>query len=157
MASLDEFDRKILKLLQRDATMQLEDIAAEVGLSASPCWRRIKRLEADGVIRGRVALLDRKRLNLGVTVFVAIRTNQHAPEWLEKFSRTVGDIPEIVEFHRMSGQIDYLLKVVVPDIAAYDAVYKRLIAKLPLFDVNSMFAMEEIKATHVLPLEYLGD
>jgi Lrp/AsnC family transcriptional regulator len=156
MISLDAFDRKILKLLQQDATVQLEEIAAAIGLSASPCWRRIKRLEAEGVIRGRVALLDRKRLNLGVTVFVAVRTNQHTPEWLETFSRAVDGIPEIVELYRMSGQIDYLLKVVVPDIGAYDAVYKQLIGKLPLFDVSSMFAMEEIKATHVLPLDYLG-
>jgi len=154
MPLLDDFDVKILDALQRDATMQIEDIAAEAGLSTSPCWRRIKRLEAEGIISRRVALLNRKKLNLSVTVFVAVRTNQHSPEWLSQFAGVVEDFPEVVEFYRMSGQIDYLLKIVVPDIDAYDAIYKRLISRLPVFDVSSMFAMEEIKASTVLPLNY---
>ena len=154
MSLLDEFDIKILNALQRDASLQIEDIASEVGLSPSPCWRRIKRLEAEGIIRHRVALLNRKKLNLSVTVFVAVRTNEHSPEWLTRFAGVVNDLPEVVEFYRMSGQIDYLLKIVVPDIDAYDAIYKRLIGRLPVFDVSSMFAMEEIKASTALPLSY---
>ncbi len=154
MSVLDDFDIKILKLLQEDSSLQMEEIAQRVGLSASPCWRRIKRLEAEGVIDRRVALLDRKQVNLPVTVFVFVRTNQHAPDWLDSFAQAVADLPEVLEFYRMSGQVDYLLKIVVPTIEAYDAVYKRLIAKLPLFDVSSMFAMEELKATTNLPLGY---
>jgi DNA-binding Lrp family transcriptional regulator len=125
-----------------------------IGLSASPCWRRIKQLEKEGFIRGRVALLDRKKLNVGVTVFVAGRTNQHSTDWFKRFAKTVSDIPEVVEFYRMSGHNDYLMKIVIPDIAAYDAVYKRLIDKLPMYDVTSMFAMEQIKSTTEIPLKY---
>ena len=154
MPVLDEFDIKILKLLQEDSSLQMEEVAQRIGLSASPCWRRIKRLEQEGVIARRVVLLDRKQVNLAVTVFVSVRTNQHEPTWLEAFSRAVADLPEVVEFYRMSGQMDYLLKIVVPTIEAYDAVYKRLIAKLPLFDISSMFAMEELKSTTCLPLDY---
>ncbi len=119
---MDEFDRKILTCLQQDATIPIAEIAELVGLSTSPCWRRIQKLEAEGVIRERVALLDAEKLNVGVTVFVSIRTNQHNMEWAEKFCRAVAEIPEVVEFYRMSGAVDYLLRVVVPDIAAYDAV-----------------------------------
>jgi len=155
MASFDEFDLKILSLLQRDATMQLDAIAAEVGLSPSPCWRRIKRMEEEGVITGRVALVDRKAVNVNVTVFAAIRTNEHSPRWLADFSRIVSDIPEVVEFYRMAGQVDYLLKIVVPSIEAYDDVYRRLIAKVTIHDVSSMFAMEEIKGTTAMPLDYV--
>jgi Lrp/AsnC family transcriptional regulator len=154
MAAPDALDLKILNLLQHDANLQIEDIAAQVGLSASPCWRRIKNLEKEGYIRGRVALLDRKKLNVGVTVFVAVRTNQHSTDWLKRFAKTVSDIPEVVEFYRMSGHTDYLMKIVIPDIAAYDAVYKRLIDKLPMYDVTSMFAMEQIKSTTEIPLKY---
>jgi Lrp/AsnC family transcriptional regulator len=154
MAAPDALDLKILNLLQHDADLQIEDIAARVGLSASPCWRRIKQLEKEGFIRGRVALLDRKKLNVGVTVFVAVRTNQHSTDWLKRFAKTVSDIPEVVEFYRMSGHTDYLMKIVIPDIAAYDAVYKRLIDKLPMYDVTSMFAMEPIKSTTEIPLKY---
>lgn len=151
---MDSIDRKILSLLQGDATLPVADIAAAVGLSATPCWRRIKLLEEQGVIRARVALLDHDRMNVGVTVFVAIKTSQHDIEWLEKFAAAVADIPEVVDFYRMSGEVDYLLRVVVPDIAAYDAVYKRLIARVPLHDVSSTFAMERIKSTTALPLTY---
>lgn len=152
--SLDRFDRAILTLLQQDATLPLSEIAEKVKLSPTPCWRRIQRLEEQGVIRRRVALLDPRALNVGVTVFVAIRTNQHNVAWLNKFAVAIESIPEVTEFYRMSGDVDYLLKVVVPDIAGYDSVYKKMIAKLELQDVSSSFAMEEIKYTTQLPLEY---
>jgi len=154
--SIDEFDRKILAVLQEDAARPVADIARQVGLSPTPCWRRIRLLEEAGVIRGRVALLDRHKLNVGVTVFVAVRTNQHNQEWLERFARAVEGIPEVVEFYRMAGDIDYLLRVVVPDIAAYDGVYKRLIEQIDLTDVNSSFAMEELKYTTAVPLAYVA-
>ena len=152
--SLDEIDRQILEHLQQDATQSIAEIASQVGLSATPCWRRIQKLERAGVIRGRVTLLDPQKLNLGVTVFVAVRTNQHNVEWLERFAEAVTDIPEVVEFYRMSGEVDYLLRVVVPDIATYDEVYKRLISIIDLYDVSSSFAMERIKYTTALPVHY---
>ncbi len=151
---LDELDRKILNLLQTDATMPVATIAERVGLSTSPCWRRIQKLEEDGVIRARVAVLDPERLNVGVTVFVAVKTSQHDLGWLERFAAAVRDFPEVVEFYRMSGEIDYLLRVVVPDIAAYDALYKRLIQRVTLSDVSSSFAMETIKYTTAIPVTY---
>lgn len=151
---MDNIDRRILSLLQTDAGLALAEIAEAVGLSTTPCWRRIQRLEKNGVIRGRVALLDRDAIGLGVTVIVRVRTNRHDMEWLEQFARTVDDIDEIVEVYRMSGDIDYVLKVVVPDIATYDAIYKRLITAVPLMDVSSNFAMEEIKFSTRLPLNY---
>lgn len=151
---MDDIDRKILSCLQSDSTMPLEAIAERVALSPSPCWRRIQKLEASGVIRQRVALLDAAKMNVGVTVFVAVRTNRHSMDWAERFCRAVVDIPEVVEFYRMSGETDYLLRVVVPDIAAYDEVYKRLIQVVDLFDVTSNFAMEEIKYTTALPVSY---
>ena len=152
---MDALDRKILRLLQEDATLPVAAIAERVGLTATPCWRRIQKLEEAGIIRRRVALLDRARLNLGVTVFVAVRTNQHNMAWYERFARIVSAIDEIVGFYRMSGDVDYLLHVVVPDIAGYDAVYKRLIAEIELSDVSSSFAMEVIKETTRLPLDYV--
>ena len=151
---LDEFDRKILTCLQENATTPVAEIADAVGLSTSPCWRRTQKLEEQGVIRSRVALLDAEKLNVGVTVFVSVRTNQHNMEWAEKFCAAVAEIPEVVEFYRMSGAVDYLLRVVVPDIAAYDAVYKRLIRVADLHDVSSAFAMERIKYTTALPVTY---
>jgi Lrp/AsnC family transcriptional regulator len=152
--TLDKFDRRILALLQQNAVMPIAELAEKTGLSASPCWRRIQKLEAEGYIRGRVALLDARKMNLGVTVFAAIRTNQHSVKWLEAFSKAVVGIPEIVEVYRMSGQIDYMLRIVVPDIAAYDRVYRRLIAAIEIYDVSSAFAMEVLKSTTVLPVEY---
>ncbi|MEQ8393919.1 Lrp/AsnC family transcriptional regulator [Thalassobaculum sp.] len=152
---MDDLDRKILTLLQVDADLALADIAERVGLSTTPCWRRIQNLEKAGVIRARVALLDAAKINLGVTVFVRIRTNRHDLEWLELFARAIADIPEIVEVYRMSGDIDYVLKVVVPDITSYDAIYKQLIGSVPMMDVSSNFAMEEIKLTTALPLTYV--
>jgi Lrp/AsnC family transcriptional regulator len=151
---MDDIDRRILACLQQDATLSVEEIARRVHLSASTCWRRIQKLEAAGVIAKRVALLDPDRMNVGVTVFVAIRTNQHNAEWAERFCEGVSRIPEVVEFYRMSGQVDYLLRVVVPDIAAYDGVYKRLIKIADLHDVSSSFAMERIKYTTALPVSY---
>ncbi len=155
MISLDAFDIKILNLLQRDATMPLAEISAQVGLSSTPCWRRIQKLEEAGVIRRRVALLDRDALNAGVTVFVAIRTQQHNARWLKDFARAVTGFSEVVDCYRMAGDIDYLLRLVLPDIAAYDSFYKRLIAKIELSDVTSMFAMEQIKSTTELPLSFV--
>jgi Lrp/AsnC family transcriptional regulator len=153
---LDRIDRKILSQLQADSSLSLAVLADRVGLSPSPCWRRVQALEDTGVIRKRVALLDRAALNVGVTVFVAIRTNQHNAAWYERFAKAVEAIPEVVEFYRMSGDIDYLLRVVVPDIAAYDEVYKQLTSKIELYDVSSSFAMEEIKYTTAIPLDYAG-
>lgn len=152
--AIDEFDRRILAALQGDATLSIAEIAERAGLSPTPCWRRIQKLERAGVIRKRVALLDRKQLNAGVTVFIAVRTSQHTLAWLEKFQKAVADIPEIVDVYRMSGEIDYLLRALVPDITAYDAVYKKLISRVDLTDVSSMFAMEEIKSTTEIPLDY---
>ncbi|KQT57326.1 MULTISPECIES: Lrp/AsnC family transcriptional regulator [unclassified Aureimonas] len=152
---MDRLDKKILRLLQEDATLAVADIAKRVGLSTTPCWRRIQKLEEEGVIRARVAVLDPARINLRVTVFVSIRTNSHSTEWLKRFSEVVGDFPEVVEFYRMSGDVDYLLRVVVPDIGAYDAFYKRLIARIEIRDVSSSFAMEQIKYTTEMPLDYI--
>ena len=151
---MDTFDKKILALLQEDTTLPVAEIAEKVGLSTTPCWRRIQKMEQAGVIRARVALLDGEALNAGVTVFVAVKTNRHDADWLAEFASTVSAIPEVVEFYRMSGEIDYLLRVVVPDIAAYDGVYKRLIERVALTDVSSSFAMEQIKYTTALPLHY---
>ena len=152
---MDKIDRKILALLQRDATTPVAEIGRKVGLSTTPCWRRIQKMEEDGVIRKRVALLDPVKINTKVTVFVSIRTNEHNDAWMRKFSAVVDDLTEVVEFYRMSGEVDYLLRVVVPDIAAYDAFYKRMITKIEIRDVSSAFAMEQIKYTTELPLDYM--
>jgi Lrp/AsnC family transcriptional regulator len=152
--TVDEIDLRILACLQQDGTMAVSEVSKRVGLATTPCWNRIKKLEQTGVIRSRVALLDAAQLNVGVTVFVSVRTNQHNSAWLEKFAKVVAEFPEVVEFYRMSGDIDYLLRVVVSDIAAYDAFYKRLIDRIDLSDVSSSFAMEQIKYTTALPLEY---
>ncbi len=151
---LDAKDLRILEILQQDALTPVTDIAEQVGLSTTPCWRRIQKLEGEGVIRRRVALLDPAALNVAVSVFVAVRTSRHSAEWLEQFRRALEGIPEVVEAYRMSGEIDYLLRVVVPDIAGYDAVYKRLIERIELADVTSSFSMEEMKHTTALPLDY---
>lgn len=151
---MDGIDRKILSILQKDSTLPVSQIAERVGLSSTPCWRRIQKLEDSGVIRARVALLDPNQMNVGVTVFIAIRTSHHSADWLAHFQTVVADIPEITEFYRMSGEIDYLLRAVVPHIGAYDDVYKRLIEGIELNDVTSMFAMETIKWTTVLPVTY---
>jgi len=149
---LDQIDRLILQQLQDDAAQPVGDIARKVGLSVTPCWRRIQKMEEAGVIKKRVALLDGGRLGLGMSVFVALKTDQHNADWLATFARTISAHPEVVEFYRMSGEVDYLLRVVVPDMAAYDRFYKKLISEVALKDVSSSFAMEEIKYTTALPL-----
>lgn len=149
---LDPIDRRILRELQRDATVPIADLALHVGLSQTPCWKRVKRLTDAGVIQRRVAILAREKLDLGLVVFVSVKTNRHDQEWLDAFARAASTMPEVVEFYRLSGDTDYLLKVLVKDIAAYDAFYKRLIAAVPLSDVSSAFAMEQIKYTTALPV-----
>jgi Lrp/AsnC family transcriptional regulator len=149
---MDTIDRKILALLQDDASLSVAEIGNRVGLSSTPCWKRIQRLETEGVIQKRVALVDQDKLGLGVTVFVSIETGDHSQEWLARFAETVTAMPEVMEFYRMAGDVDYMLRVVVPDIAGYDAFYKRLIASVPLKNVTSRFAMERIKSTTALPI-----
>ena len=152
MNGLDAADIRILRLLQRDASLSIAGIAEAVNLSQNACWRRIKQLEEQGVIQKRVALLDPQRLGVGVTVFVSVRAGEHTEKWLENFTAAVRRIPEVVEFYRMAGDVDYLLKLQVADIAAYDRVYKALIRSAKLMDVSAAFAMEEMKRTTELPL-----
>ena len=149
---MDAIDRKILTVLQDDASLSVADIGSRVGLSSTPCWKRIQRLEADGVILRRVALVDQDRIGLGITVFASVETGDHSQEWLERFAKTVSAMPEVMEFYRMAGDVDYMLRVVVADMAGYDAFYKRLIAAVPLKNVTSRFAMEKIKSTTALPI-----
>ncbi len=151
---LDALDLKILNILQNDCTRAVADIGKEVGLSTTPCWRRIQKLEETGVIQRRVAIVDAEKVSAGVTVFVSIKTDQHSIDWLDKFRAAVSGLPEIVEFYRMSGDVDYLLRVVVPDIAAYDEFYKKLISKIAITKVSSAFAMEQIKYTTAVPLTF---
>lgn len=152
MISLDAIDRRILRELQTDATLPVAELAERVGLSQTPCWKRVKRLTDEGVIARRVALLDREKLDLGLVVFVSLKTSRHDEAWLAQFARGASALPEVVEIYRLAGETDYLLKVVVSDIAAYDRFYKRLIATAPLDDVSSAFAMEQIKFTTALPV-----
>ena len=151
---MDKLDRRILDLLQKNGTLTAQEIAERVGLSKVPCWRRIKRMEELGIIRQTVALLDAKSLNVGTTVFVMMKTANHSAAWFEKFQKAVRDVPEITEIYRMSGEVDYLMRIVVPDIEAYDVVYKKLIATIDLLDVSASFALETIKSTTALPLHY---
>jgi Lrp/AsnC family transcriptional regulator len=143
---MDEIDRAILRLIVKDASLSLAEIAAEVKLTPTPCWKRIRRLERDGVIRARVAILDQEAIGLPVSVFVSVETSDHSANWLQRFADLVENTPEIVDAWRMSGDVDYVLHVVVPDISAYDAFYRRLIGTVPLRNVTSRFAMERIKA-----------
>ena len=152
--SIDKKDRDILQLLQANASLPLAEVASAVNLTQTPCWRRIQKLQADGVIQKHVALCDAKKLNLGLTTFVTIRTSQHNEQWMQRFVAGATSIPEIVEIYRLSGNADYLLKIVVPDISRYDSVYKRLIRTVDLLDVSSAFVMETIKCTTALPLDY---
>jgi Lrp/AsnC family transcriptional regulator len=149
---MDAIDRKILAVLQENAALSVAEIGARVGLSSTPCWKRIQRLEADGVILRRVALVDQDHIGLGISVFVSVETGDHSQEWLDRFAKTVTAMPEVMEFYRMAGDVDYMLRVVVPDIAGYDAFYKRLIVTVPLKNVTSRFAMERIKSTTALPI-----
>ena len=142
---LDRLDREILRLITRDASLSLAEIAAKVGLTPTPCWKRIRRMEQDGIVLRRVAVLDPAKVGLSVSVFVAIETADHSSEWLTRFAKVISDTPEIVDAWRMSGDVDYLLHVVVPDIAAYDAFYRKLISALPLRNVSSRFSMERMK------------
>ncbi|WP_415005896.1 Lrp/AsnC family transcriptional regulator [Aestuariivirga sp.] len=151
---MDDRDNAILRELQRDASLSIEDLASRVNLSRNACWRRVKQLEDTGVIRARVALLDPAKLNLGLTAFIAIRTSAHDQTWLDRFSAAVKDIPEITGVYRTTGETDYMLQAVVPDMQGYDRLYKRLIAKVPLTDVSSFFVMEKVKETTELPLGY---
>lgn len=151
---LDTMDLKILRILQEDCTLPVAEIGKAVGLSTTPCWRRIQKMEEAGYIQRRVALLDPKKVGAGVTVFVSISTTQHSLEWLERLHSVVVEFSEVVEFYRMSGAVDFLLRVVVPDIDAYDRFYKKLISKIELTNVSSAFAMEQIKFTTALPLDY---
>ncbi len=152
---VDKLDRKILELLQKNGGLTAAELADRIGLSKAPCWRRIKRLEEEGVIKQTVALLDARSLNVGTTVFVTLKTGNHSEAWFDKFVRAVRDIPEVTEIHRMSGDVDYLMRIVVPDIDAYDVVYKRLIAAVEFQDVSASFALETIKYTTALPLSYV--
>lgn len=152
---MDKLDRRILELLQQNAQLSTAEIADAVGLSTTPCWRRIQRLEEAGIISARVVLLDRHKVNLGTDVFVGVKTNQHNWEWLQKFASQVSAFPEVMEFYRMAGESDYLLRVMVPDIRAFDDFYKKLVQSTDLADVSSSFAMEQIKYTTALPLKYL--
>lgn len=151
---MDKFDQAILDMLQIDCTRAVAEMAEQIGLGASACWRRIQKLEEGGLIKRRVALLDAGRLNVAVTVFAALRTNQHNAQWLNRFHAAIACLPEVVECYRMAGDTDYLLRIVVPDIAGYDAVYKQLIQISGITDVSSSFAMEQVKSTTRLPLRY---
>jgi Lrp/AsnC family transcriptional regulator len=153
---MDAIDRKILAVLQDDASLSVADIGSRVGLSSTPCWKRIQRLESEGVIQKRVALVDQDKIGLAISVFVSIETGDHSQAWLANFAEVVGVMPEVMEFYRMAGDVDYMLRVVVPDIAGYDAFYKRLIAAVPLKNVTSRFAMEKIKSTTALPIPPAG-
>ena len=144
---MDAIDRKILAVVQEDASLSVAEIGNRVGLSSTPCWKRIQRLEAEGVITKRVALIAPEKIGLGITVFVSIETGDHSQDWLDRFAETVGAMPEVMEFYRMAGDVDYMLRVVVADMAAYDGFYKKLIETIPLKNVTSRFAMERIKAT----------
>ena len=152
---MDKLDRKILDLLQKDGALTAAEVADKVGLSKVPCWRRIRRMQESGVIRQTVALLDARALNVGTTVFVMMRTANHSAAWFDKFVKAVRDIPEVTEIYRMSGEVDYLMRIVVPDIDGYDVVYKKLIAAIDFLDVSASFALETIKSTTALPLHYL--
>ena len=144
---MDQIDRKILNILQEDATLGVEALAEQVNLSRNACWRRVKSLEGSGVIRGRVALVDPAAVGLGLSVFVLVRTNSHDPEWLQAFRAAVLDMPQILGAHRMTGDLDYVLRVRVADVAAYDTFYQELISRVPIADVSASFVMEDIKDT----------
>ena len=149
---MDAIDRKILAVVQEDASLSVAEIGNRVGLSSTPCWKRIQRLEAEGVIQRRVAVLDQDKLGLGVTVYVSVETGDHSEQWLKNFASVVGAMPEVMEFYRMAGDVDYMLRVVVADMASYDVFYKKLISAVPLKNVTSRFAMEKIKSVTALPV-----
>ncbi len=153
MDTIDKIDRQILALMQEDASLPIQKIADRVGLSVNPCWRRIRQMEATGVIQGRVALVDPQKVGLGLTVYVRIKTREHSAAWARTLNEVIAAMPEILECHRIGGDVDYLLKVIVPDIAGYDRTYKELIDRLPsLADVSALFSMERLKSTTGLPI-----
>ncbi|WP_226702952.1 Lrp/AsnC family transcriptional regulator [Microbulbifer elongatus] len=152
MSSLDAIDRQLLAILQSDVSLSIEELAERVGLTKTPCWRRIQKLEKSGIIRRKVALLDAEVLGLPVSVFAQVKTNQHSAEWAESFSNAMADLPEVVDCYRMAGDYDYILRIVVSDVASYDRFYKKLIAHSGISDVASNFAMEQIKSTTQLPI-----
>lgn len=152
MRQLDRTDRKILAILQEDSSLAVSEVASRVGLSQTPCWRRIQRLRADGVIERTVSLVRPEAVGLGLTVFIAIEALDHSPEWLNRFTSVVSAMPEVMEVHRMAGEIDYLVRVAVADMAAFDAFYRKLIEAVPLKNVSSHFAMERVKATTAFPV-----
>lgn len=149
---MDETDRRILRILQEDSSLATSDVARQVGLSASPCWKRVKRLQDDGIIKRQTAVLDASRLGFGLTVFVSVKTGEHSKNWLEAFSERITAMPEVMEFHRMAGEVDYMLKVVARDMASFDGFYKRLTGITALTEVTSRFSMETIKETTALPI-----
>ncbi|MDB5652443.1 MAG: Transcriptional regulator AsnC family [Tardiphaga sp.] len=149
---IDAIDRKILRVLQEDASLSVADIGERVGLSSTPCWKRIQRMEQDGVITGKVALVDQNKIGLGITVFVSVESNDHSDTWLKKFASAVREMPEVMEFYRMAGDVDYMLRVVVADMQSYDVFYRKLIAAVALKNVTSRFAMEKIKSVTALPV-----
>ncbi len=149
---IDDVDRKLLIALQQDATLSLETLADTLGVSTNTCWRRVKRLEEDGIILRRVSIVDAQALGFGQTVFIAVKTRDHSQEWLDRFAAIVSRIPDVVEFYRMAGEVDYLLKVICRDVSDYDRVYKTLIREMKFADVSATFAMECIKNTTEIPL-----
>ena len=153
MRQLDRTDRRILAIMQEDSSLAVADVAARVGLSQTPCWRRIQRLRAEGVIERTVSLVHPEAVGLGLTVFIAIEALDQSPDWLERFTSAVSAMPEVMEVHRMAGDIDYLLRVAVSDMAAFDSFYRELIKAVPLKNVSSHFAMERVKATTAYPID----
>lgn len=153
--TFDAIDKQILDILQEDSEIPVQVISENVGLSANPCWRRIKRMEEAGVIKKRVALVDQSRAKVPLTVFIGVSTSRHEIEWLNRFRDLIDEIPEVVEAYRLTGTVDYILKVIVPDMTSYDAVYKQMIQRLEFSQVNSMMAMEELKFTTAIPTNYL--
>tara|TARA_R110002124_G_scaffold231103_2_gene396300 strand:+ start:196 stop:705 length:510 start_codon:yes stop_codon:yes gene_type:complete len=153
--TFDEIDQKILDLLQHDSDTSVNVISEAVGLSVTPCWRRIKRMEEAGLIKKRVVLVDQARANVPMTIFIGVTTSRHEINWLQKFCDLIDEIPEIVEAYRLTGTVDYILKVIVSDMAAYDQVYKKMIERLDFNQVNSMISMEELKFTTAIPTKYL--
>lgn len=151
--NIDTIDRRILAELQRDGTLSVDQLSERVSLSRNACWRRVKRLEEDGIITGRVALVDAEKIGLGLSVFILVRTSRHDPDWLKAFRDAVVSLPEITGVYRMSGDLDYVLRARVADVKSYDRLYQKLIAKVPLTDVSASFVMEEIRETTVLPVE----
>ena len=149
---MDEIDRKLIAILQDDSTVSMTQLADQVGLSPTPVWKRVQKLEQSGVIIGRVALIEPEQVGIGLIVFVAIEAHEHSPEWLTEFAAAIGAMPEVMDAYRMAGEVDYMLRVAVADMAEFDNFYKRLIAAVPLKNVTSRFAMERLKHTTAYPL-----